>query len=220
MVLTHGFGDDATTWDAVFADLTRDHTVLRWDLPGHHRSAGYSTDPADHLRDPARSMLSALIAETVQAAGTQGDAPGRWLPVLVGHSFGGYLSMCHAIGDAPIAGLVLVATGPGFRKPEAQARWNAMTEKAAEGFGLAPEVAPLCRQDDALVLDHLDHLDMPVRQIVGSRDRHYDDGIALLDRRLPDATSVRVEGARHHVHVSHPGPVVDAVRELAGRVGL
>lgn len=207
VVLTHGFGDDATTWDAVWPSLVADHRVLRWDLPGHGRSAGYSSDPADHSRDAGRAILAGMAASLAAD-----EAP----VVLVGHSLGGYLSMCHGVSfPGQIAGLVLVATGPGFRRPEAQARWNALTEKAAAGFGLEPQVAPLCRQDDAFVLDHLDRLTMPVEQLVGSEESHYDAGIALLDSRLHDVRSERVEGAKHHVQLTHPDHIVQAVRRLS-----
>src|SRR3546814_5565266 len=44
------------------------------------------------------------------------EAAGPGPAVLVGHSLGGYLSLCRTVLEPTgVAGLVLIATGPGFR---------------------------------------------------------------------------------------------------------
>jgi pimeloyl-ACP methyl ester carboxylesterase len=58
-------------------------------------------------------------------------APGR-PAVLAGLSFGGLASLHFALEHRErVAGLVLVGSGPGFKKPEAQARWESMVERTA-----------------------------------------------------------------------------------------
>jgi pimeloyl-ACP methyl ester carboxylesterase len=71
-------------------------------------------------------------------------APGE-AAVLAGLSFGGLASL-HFVLRRPerVRGLLLVDSGPGFKKPEAQARWEASVEKTAaylERKGMEPFVA-------------------------------------------------------------------------------
>jgi pimeloyl-ACP methyl ester carboxylesterase len=58
-----------------------------------------------------------------------GDRPA----VLAGLSFGG-LSSLHFTARNPerVCGLVLIAAGPGFKKPEAAAKWQASTNRTAD----------------------------------------------------------------------------------------
>ena len=103
IILTHGFGDSATTWDPLQPTLEARFTTVRWDLPGHGRSAkptGKQHYTLERVLDDFEYVIEA----------TPGDA------VLIGHSLGGYLSQYRAVGNLDrIRGLVLIATGPGFR---------------------------------------------------------------------------------------------------------
>lgn len=95
--------------------------VLLWDYRGHGESDA-PDDPAayamDRVLDDVADVLDAL-------------APGR-PAVLAGFSFGGLASLHFAL-RAPerVRALVLLDTGPGFKNPEAQARWQAQTERTA-----------------------------------------------------------------------------------------
>jgi pimeloyl-ACP methyl ester carboxylesterase len=93
-----------------------------WDLRGHGRSGapappeGYSFPQV--LDDLARVVE--LVAGPVPA-------------VLAGFSFGGLLSLHFALAHPErVRALVLIDTGPGFKNPEARARWQAQVERTAE----------------------------------------------------------------------------------------
>ncbi|MGY9072477.1 MAG: alpha/beta fold hydrolase [Acidimicrobiales bacterium] len=205
VLLVHGFGDDLHTWDGLITDLESRHTVVRFDLPGHGRSINFGSTPADHERDVALELIDTMVTFCQSRSG-------RTQVNIVGHSLGGYLAMCHAVRRPETTNaLGLIATGPGFRRTESRAKWNSMAAKATAAFGLAEYVAPLCQQHDALVLDGLDRLAMPVAQVVGSEDSHYFAGMEVLDSRLPDISTVRVDGGRHHVHQTHPAEVLAAL---------
>lgn len=95
-------------------------TVL-WDYRGH----GLSDAP----RDPERYSMQ----QVVEDVGSVLDwaAPGR-RAVLGGLSFGGLASLHFALAHpARVRALLLFASGPGFKKPEAQARWTAQVERVA-----------------------------------------------------------------------------------------
>lgn len=114
VVLTHGAGMDASTWDAQAAALAADgHRVVVWDLRGH----GSST------LDPRRRFTAADALDDLAALL---DAVGAERAVLVGHSLGGNLSQAfaHAHPDR-VAGLVVV-----------DATWNAGPLTGLERFGL------------------------------------------------------------------------------------
>jgi pimeloyl-ACP methyl ester carboxylesterase len=208
VLLLHGFGDDLHTWDQLVGEWGESVLAARPDLPGHGGSTRFGSEPADHTREVALGLVEELVAELTARSGND-------QVVVVGHSLGGYLALCHAIRHPEtVAGLGLIATGPGFRRDDARAKWNAMIDKATSQFGLAPEVAPLCRQDDALVLDNLDELTMPIVQLVGSNDTHYFAGMEVVEERTAQATSVHLEGGRHHVHRTHARQVTEALMDL------
>ena len=88
LVFTHGFGDDASTWAAQLPVFSTRHRTLAWDLPGHGRSAKPEAQAAY-----SREIALARLDEVLTMAGSPA--------VLIGHSLGGYLSMCRVVNDAP-----------------------------------------------------------------------------------------------------------------------
>ncbi len=102
VVLTHGWGGDATEWYYLRRELAARFRVIAWDLPG----LGRSTQPDDRdfgLDKMARDLEAVL--------GLAGGRPA----VLVGHSIGGMigLTFCRLFPEAMgprVAGLVLVHT--------------------------------------------------------------------------------------------------------------
>ena len=95
--------------------------VILWDFRGHGRSEA-PEDPAAYSLGRVRDDLLELM-DTVAP-----DEP----VVLGGLSFGGSLSL-HATLARPerVRALLLIDTGPGFKNPEAQARWEAQVERTA-----------------------------------------------------------------------------------------
>lgn len=98
IVLVHGLGTDSGAWDRVRPVLAEAHRVITVDLPGYSlRSAVASVPSAPELADG----LAAVLAERRVAAA-----------VLVGHSFGGAISLITAHRHPErCAGLALIAPG-------------------------------------------------------------------------------------------------------------
>lgn len=97
------------------------HRVVLWDYRGHGRSQA----------PEAASAYS--IAHVVSDLGRVLDwaAPGQ-RAICAGLSFGGLASQHFALAHPErVSGLVLIATGPGFKKPEAQQEWLAQIERIA-----------------------------------------------------------------------------------------
>ena len=195
VVFTHGFGSTAATWKEQVAAFAPHCQTFCWDLLGHGRSA-VPDDPSAYSRERALDDLAGVVEQ----AG--GDV------VLVGHSLGGYLSLCHALEHAEgVRGLALVATGPGFRDPDKRALWNERSHKAARMFGLAPQSAGLIAQPDDLVMARLEELAMPVLLVAAGRDRQYRNAMDYMKGRIAQAEHRVVEGAGHLLHETHPEQV-------------
>jgi pimeloyl-ACP methyl ester carboxylesterase len=95
--------------------------VLLWDFRGHGRS--------DAPDDPAAYSMEQVVDDLGRVLDWGApDTPA----VLGGLSFGGLASL-HFSLRAPdrVRGLLLIDSGPGFKNPEAQERWEAGVEKTA-----------------------------------------------------------------------------------------
>jgi len=95
--------------------------LVLWDYRGHGRSES-PEDPAAYSLDRVLDDLGRVL---------DWAAPGR-RAVLGGVSFGGLASLHFARAHpGRVCGLVLIATGPGFKNPEAAARWAEASERSA-----------------------------------------------------------------------------------------
>ncbi len=95
--------------------------VVLWDYRGHGDSDAPESPDAysfDQVLDDLGRVLDACSP----------DAPA----VLAGFSFGGAASLHFTLRRPDrVRALVLLDTGPGFKNPEAQARWQAQVERTA-----------------------------------------------------------------------------------------
>jgi pimeloyl-ACP methyl ester carboxylesterase len=95
--------------------------AVLWDYRGH----GLSDAPLD----AARYSMARVVADLGHVL--DWAAPGH-RAVVGGLSFGGLASLRFAIAHPErVRALVLLASGPGFKNPEAQARWEAQVERIA-----------------------------------------------------------------------------------------
>jgi pimeloyl-ACP methyl ester carboxylesterase len=205
VVLTHGFADDSRTFDLQVAHLAARYTLAAWDLPGHGSSP---VGPIPASRDTALAGLDRAI-----------EAVGPGPVTLIGHSLGGYMSMCRALlRPDGIAGLVLLSTGPGFRDRAKREAWNERISAYAASRGVPPLAVGTAIQADSLVLENLGEIDVPALLIVGGDDSAYLAGYELISRSLPDARLLVVEGAGHFPHQTHADEVNAAIGEFLSRI--
>lgn len=204
VVLLHGMGTSATTWNAVAEQLEDRHTVLAVDLPGHGDSP-CPDDPAAFTRDAALADLDDVLSQL--------DAP----PVLVGHSLGGYLALAHA-ATRPTAsrGIIVLNTGPGYRDPDKRKGWNARSRRNAHRFGVPERVAALNLQEDSVVMDRVGEMRTPTLVLAGGDDRpEYAGAGQYLERKMPDARLVVLDGGGHSMHEdTHASQVADIIAEF------
>ena len=203
VVLTHGWMDDLTAWDGVRQALA-DRTTCAWDLRGHGGSE--VPPPGDYGRDRALADLDSVLARF--------DVP----VVLAGHSLGGYLSLAFTLlhPDA-VAGLVLVASGPGFRNAEARQQWNTAVDDAAARVDIPHGSEEISKHIDSWVIDELSAITQPSVVVVGERDTRFQASMRVFQSKLNVVHSVVVSGAGHSVHRTHPEAVAAAIRQLDDR---
>jgi len=182
-------GSSSETWAAQMAALEGRFTVVAFDLLGHGQSP-VPKDPALYSRDGALADLDDVVA-------TLGHKP-----VLVGHSLGGYLALAYAATRrGSVRGMVVLATGPGFRDAEKREAWNARSERNAHRFGVELQVAGLNLQHDGLVMESLAALDVPTLVLAGTEDAApYTASGTYLERKMPNARFAAVEGGEHMMH--------------------
>lgn len=96
--------------------------VVLWDYRGHGRSDVPESDAAYEMPRLVQDLREVL----------DWAAPDR--PAVVGGlSFGGLLSLHFALAHpARVLGLVLIDSGPGFKNPDASARWTEQVERMAK----------------------------------------------------------------------------------------
>lgn len=214
VLLTHGFSASSAMWAPNVPALAADRTVVTWDLRGHGRSDA-PEDPSLYSHELAVADMAAVL-----------DAAGIGRAVLGGMSLGGYLSLAFHVRDPErVAALVLVDTGPGYRRDGERDGWNELVDRTAadlEARGLAalgssPEqdtgADPLAlaraargimAQHDAAVIESLPSVSVPTLVVVGAQDAPFLRAAGYMATTIPGARQVVIEQAGHAPNLDRP----------------
>ncbi len=216
LMLSHGFGATSAMFAPNVPTLATHRDVITWDLRGHGASAS-PADPQCYSAAHALGDMQAIL-----------DTLGVTRAVLGGHSLGGYLSLSFAL-DHPdrVAGLILIGTGPGFRKDDARDAWNRRAHATAqrlsqEGIAALGDSSELHRethadvqglvqaangtlvQRDARVIDGLPDIRVPALVIVGEGDKNFLAAADYMAAKIPAAREVVIPDAGHAANVDQP----------------
>jgi pimeloyl-ACP methyl ester carboxylesterase len=225
LLLTHGFGATSGMWDANIDALSVDRPVIVWDMRGH----GSSDAPKDMDRYSEQISVADMAAIL--------DAADAERAVVGGMSLGGYLSLAfNLVHPQRVAALVLVDTGPGYRKDEPRDKWNAWVERRAQELeagqtrsdssaelsqavhqhpeGLPRAARGVMAQKDARVITSLDDITVPTLVIVGAEDTQFLAGADYMHRHIPNASKIVVDEAGHAANMDQPETFNAAVREF------
>jgi pimeloyl-ACP methyl ester carboxylesterase len=198
MLLSHGYGASGRMWDQNVPALARERALITWDMRGHGDSEA-PEDPAAHTHEACLADMEALL-----------DQVGAERAVLCGMSLGGFLSLRFQLEHPErVTGLVLVDTGPGFRDDTARERWNARARELPGAL-----VRELLVQHDSVVLDSLERVSVPTLIVVGSEDAQFLPAAEVMERRIPGARRIVLDGAGHAANVDAPNEFNAAVNDF------
>lgn len=205
VVLLHGMGGKAREWSVLVENMESANHVVAVDLLGHGESPS-PIDPASYRRELCLEDIDEIVANYRVE---------NELPVLVGHSFGGYLAMAYAL-ERPglVRALVLIGSGPGFADPVSQVEWNTHTLDGAGRFGISDAACNLGLIPDSSVFDQLESIGCATLIIVGDRDDSFTGASALLDTRIPNSKLVVVPDATHNILETHSAMIGTQIQEF------
>ena len=111
---------------------------------------------------------------------------------------------------------MVLNTGPGFRDPEKREAWNERSRRNAHRFSVPLQATELNLQHDSVVMDRLAQMAEPTLVLAGGDDRpEYASSGEYLQRKMPDARCVVVEGGGHSMHeASHADEVAALIAEF------
>jgi pimeloyl-ACP methyl ester carboxylesterase len=225
LLLTHGFSATCDMWRGQVETLSRNHTLVIWDMRGHGQS-DYPEDPAAYSEALTISDMAALL-DQVKA--------GR--AIVGGLSLGGYMSLAfYRAHPDRVRALLIIDTGPGFRKDQAREEWNkramataalyekeglaalqsASRERSAakhrSAEGLVRAARGMLTQRDARVIDSLPEIKVPSLILVGADDKPFLAATDYMAGKILGASKVVIPAAGHAVNIDQPEAFIGAVQ--------
>jgi pimeloyl-ACP methyl ester carboxylesterase len=232
LLLTHGFSATAGMWQGQIEAFSRNHTLIIWDMRGHGRS-DYPDDPALYSKALTLADMAALL-----------DQVGADRAVIGGLSLGGYMSLAfYREFPERVKALLVIDTGPGFRKDEAREAWNQKALAAADRYdqeglsllrsgsperaeaqhrsaaGLARAARGMLTQWDGQVIDSLPSIKVPTLIIAGGDDKPYLPATDYMALKIPGARKVIIPKAGHAVNMDQPETFNDVVLSFLNELG-
>jgi pimeloyl-ACP methyl ester carboxylesterase len=224
LLLTHGYSSTSQMWQGQVEALSKHHKLILWDMRGHGRS-DYPADPAAYSEALTVADMAALL-----------DEVGADRAIVGGLSLGGYMSLAfYRAHPERVSALLIIDTGPGFKKDEARETWNKRAHGTGDRFereGLAvlqsasPERATVVHRDasglahaargmltqrDARVIELLPEIKVPSLVVVGADDTPFLAASDYMAAKIPGAKKAVIPAAGHAVNIDQPQAFIAAV---------
>ncbi|MBO4223061.1 alpha/beta fold hydrolase [Bradyrhizobium neotropicale] len=224
LLLTHGYSSTSAMWQGQVAALSKRHRLVLWDMRGHGQS-DYPSDPAAYSEALTVADMAALL-----------DTVGAEKAIVGGLSLGGYMSLAfHRAHPERVRALLIIDTGPGFKKDDARDAWNKRAYDTAEKFerdgldllksfsrerstvthrdatGLALAARGMLTQRDARVIESLPGIKVPSLIVVGADDTPFIAASDYMAAKIPGAQKVVIPAAGHAVNIDQPQAFIEAV---------
>jgi pimeloyl-ACP methyl ester carboxylesterase len=224
LILTHGYSSTSQMWQGQIAALSKHHKLILWDMRGHGRS-DYPDDAAAYSEALTVGDMAALL-----------DHVGADKAIVGGLSLGGYMSLAfYRAHPERVAALLIIDTGPGFKKDEAREAWNKRALDTAERFeregldvlksssrerssvshrdatGLARAARGMLTQRDARVIELLPEIKVPALIVVGAEDTPFLTASDYMAAKIPGAKKAVIPAAGHAVNIDQPQAFIDVV---------
>src|SRR6267154_5001317 len=123
LLLTHGYSSTSEMWKGQIAALSKHHKLVLWDMRGHGRS-----DCPDEASAYSEALTVADMAALLDEVGADSAIVG-------GLSLGGYMSLAfYRAHPERVRALLIIDTGPGFKKDDAREAWNKRAREAGDRY--------------------------------------------------------------------------------------
>lgn len=217
LILTHGYSSTSAMWQGQIEALSRHYKLVLWDMRGHGRS-DYPEDPAAYSEALTVADIAALL-----------DVVGAGKAIVGGLSLGGYMSLAfYRSHPERVRALLIIDTGPGFKKDEARDAWNRRAHETADRFdreglavlkslsaerasvthrdasGLARAARGMLTQRDAGVMKTLPTIKVPSLVVVGADDTPFLTASDYMAAKIPGAEKVVIPAAGHAANIDQP----------------
>jgi len=224
LLLTHGYSSTSEMWQGQIEALSKHHQLVLWDMRGHGRS-DYPDDPAAYSEALTVGDIAALL-----------DEVGAAKAIVGGLSLGGYMSLAfYRARPERVSALLIIDTGPGFKKDDAREAWNKRAHDTADRFeqhgldvlksasrerssvshrdasGLARAARGMLTQRDARVIELLPEIKVPSLVVVGADDTPFLAASDYMAAKIPGARKAVIPAAGHAVNIDQPQAFLDAV---------
>jgi pimeloyl-ACP methyl ester carboxylesterase len=224
LLLTHGYSSTSAMWQGQIAALSKHHRLVLWDMRGHGQS-DYPDDPALYSEALTVADMAALL-----------DEVGAERAIVGGLSLGGYMSLAfYRAHPGRVRALLIIDTGPGFKKDDARETWNKRAHDTGDRFereglsvlenasperssvthrdasGLAHAARGMLTQRDARVIELLPAIKVPALVMVGADDTPFLAASDYMAAKIPGAQKVVIPAAGHAVNIDQPQAFIDAV---------
>jgi pimeloyl-ACP methyl ester carboxylesterase len=195
-------------------------------MRGHGKS-DYPSDPSAYSERHTIEDIRAILDATCEAGSKA---------VVGGLSLGGYMSLAfYRSFPERATALLIIDTGPGFKKDAAREEWNQYAIKTAEdlernGLGALKSQSPersyashrdadglslaargMLTQRDPSVIDSLPNIRVPSLVVVGAEDKPFLVASEYMARKIPGARKAVVPDAGHAVNIDQPVGFMKAV---------
>ncbi len=232
LLLTHGYSSTSAMWHGQIDALSKNHALLLWDMRGHGQS-DYPDDAAAYSEDLTVADMAALL-----------DKIGAASAIVGGLSLGGYMSLAfYRAHPQRVDALLIIDTGPGFKKDEARESWNKRAHETGDRFeregldalklasrerstvthrdasGLARAARGMLTQRNAGVMELLPHITVPALVVVGADDMPFLAASDYMAAKIPGAKKVVIPAAGHAVNIDQPQAFIDAVLPFLDGLG-
>lgn len=198
--------------------LSKSFTLIVWDMRGHGQS-DYPSDQTLYSEAHTVSDIAALLDYI---------CPNR-KAIVGGLSLGGYMSLAfYRVHPERVKALLIIDTGPGFKKDSAREAWNRTANATATRFereglaalqdasaerssvthrnahGLALAARGMLAQRNAAVINSLEAIRVPALIVVGADDTPFLAASDYMAKKIPGAKKVVVPNAGHAVNIDQP----------------
>jgi pimeloyl-ACP methyl ester carboxylesterase len=224
IILTHGYSSTSGMWKGQIEPLSKAHTLILWDMRGHGQS-DYPEDDSLYSEAATVGDIDALL-----------DVVGATTAIVGGLSLGGYMSLAYYRAHRErVSALLIIDTGPGFKKDEAREAWNQTSLKTAKRWeeqglaplqtlsperrtashrsaeGLARAARGMLTQRDDNVITGLPDIGVHSLVVVGAAVAPFLAAADYLAAKIPGAQKVVIPNAGHASNIDQPALFNQAV---------